>query len=92
MNGMNPSAGIAFLLVIFCFVIAGLAIAFGGEGDSGYSYSEPAPSRKRRPRVTLEKRRDYDDTTKILKETVTETKVFPDVYPEDLEMEDEYDV
>jgi hypothetical protein len=89
MNGINPAAGIVFLLVVFCFVIAGLAIAFGGEGSSDYSYSEPASSQKRRPRVTLEKRRDYDDTTKILKETVTETKIFPEIYPEDLEMEDE---
>ena len=83
MSYQNPAGLIVVGLVIICFVIAAIVIALGDETGSGTTFYEPTPRPKRKPRVTIEKRRDYDDSTRTLKETTTKTKIFPEIVPED---------
>jgi hypothetical protein len=78
---------IVFGMVAFAFVAAILLIIFGDRDSSYSSYYNYDRDYYRPPKkqVTLEKRRDYDDSTQTLKETTTMTKIFPNVKPEDLE-------
>lgn len=89
MSYQNPAGLIVVGLVIICFVIAAIVIAFGDETSSGSTFYEPRLRPKRKPRVTIEKRRDYDDSTGTLKETTTKTKIFPEMLPEDFMEVDE---
>jgi hypothetical protein len=80
------SVVVELVLLAAAGAFAALAKWLSGDDEEPEENQKNVPQRDTtHPRVSVEKRRDYDEDTKTLTETVTTTKVFPDVDPRDLE-------
>ena len=77
------------LVILGLMALTGAGVAWVVNEDTDNEkihYHEPYPD-QRQPRVDITKQRDYDEGARTLTETVTTTRVFPNIEPYDIHEE-----